>query len=425
MTLRLRPAAVLVLALVGASAVAQTLEPVPFPPYDPDVEWRPRVYPEYNCDPLPLHAPDPRELGLAAALAAAERRGLSPNGLGDALAWAERASDPAHIPVLKRIVEGYRCADFHVGIAFLAIEAAGEPSEYFLDYALDWAYDDKVAAWAMNALAARGDTTVYEALRASVLQAPRLGPRGRSLHEAFNGLFVVGVEWPSVYAERPLRQRLRISGEMSVRALTAVVYEGPDGPALSVMTTSGNTVGSRMRRDARRLARAYPSVMGAVLRAYQDTARVRLAARGVAPEHVPLFLDEVRLQGPELFFPETGPPSPPAVTQAAVRPTVCVDGDARGPRYPSGMALELSYETEEAGAVRVPYGPLNRLDGPWEAGPFAPAPPEVFDPGLPAHDRAFRVPLAPGETVSWTLLGRSVTADAYTERCDGTPPPAR
>ncbi|HEX8387113.1 MAG TPA: hypothetical protein VF576_13065, partial [Rubricoccaceae bacterium] len=108
---------------------------------------------------------------------------------------------------------------------------------------------------------------------------------------------------------------------------------------------------------------------------------------------------------------------PPAVTSALVTPSVCLDGLPGRDAF----AAVLSYTSAEPGPVRVLYGWRNRLVGPWRGSAVeVPLPPEVFFPGGPsdpAPGRQTRVALRPGEAVTWTLLGRTVTASAATARC--------
>ena len=418
---------VLLFTVLGGPAVAQDFEPVPLKPYDPDRP--PGIDPTLDCSAFPRSGPDPRELGLPAALAAAERKELTLGGFGTTLAWAEREPDPAYIPVLKRIVERFRCADYDVNMAFLAIEAAGEPSAYFVEYAQGWERDDRLAGWAMNVLAVRGDSSVYLPLRQVALDAPNRGRFGRVLQNYFS--FYLGgiILWDRLQSAT-VSDQLRYALVAAQKPLGSWVVRGTQGDSLSQVENLRNRYISAIpRRVLRRMGEVYPTATARALVAYEDSARAELAERGVAPEHVLLYMELVRRHSREFAFPSTRA-TPPVVGSAALSPSVCATVSGRrlvlGALPEGSPVARFSYRSDEAEAVRVPYGAGNSLVGPWDSSdPFAPVPPEVFDPGLPAHDRAFRVPLAPGEAVSWTLLGRTVTADAYTARCDGAPAPAR
>ena len=149
--------ALFVAALAMNTALAQpesAFEPVRPKPYDRS--WTYTFDPTLNCDPGPNAGPNPYEIGLPAALEAAERRELTLGGLSATLEWAERAPDPTYRASLRRLIEEYRCATSDVQRALHALEAAGEPSETFVRYAQDWRRDDQLAIRAMNTLAVRG-----------------------------------------------------------------------------------------------------------------------------------------------------------------------------------------------------------------------------------------------------------------------------
>ena len=416
-----------VLMLFGASlpSGAQTFENVPLKPYDPDYDGG-GPDPTLDCE-WPVFGPDPYVLPLPQALARVEARDYSTGGISAVLARAERRPDPAYLPALKRIVEEHRCGENLVEIALLAIEAAGEPAEYFFALARDWRRDDLLAGRALNALGVRGDSAHYAALYGIAAEAPNRARFGSSMRTAFFA-YLAGIDVWGRYARMPIEERIATAAWSSLGPLGAVIV----GDTLSQLNTARNpSVTSVDRRMLRQLGRTHPTATAAALVAYQDTARARLAARGVPARFVPRFVALVEQFGRETAFPADTPP-PPTVEQAAVTLSVCVaplDWPSLG--YPPSaerpsLAAEFRYVSAEPGPVRVAYGPGNRLEA--RPGAAWALPPEVL---LPAGARdlsgrsylhSFRVGFDAGEAVTWTLLGETVTASQWSPRCDAPPP---
>lgn len=407
--------ALLVLALASPVA-AQTFELLPFKDVDP--AWRSETDPTLNCDLLPMSGPDSRAIGLTAALAAAERRELTVGGLGYALTWADREGNPAHIPVLKRIVEGYRCFYDHAELAVTAIESAGEPRDYFLALAANGSRDDHLAASGMNALAIRGDSAAYAPLRSIALSAPQLGKFGVDLAGRFN-IYLGGMRNWAEFETWPVRRQIDFGARSVLDAVRGPVVRTVRGDSVSQQENfNGGSIYAIPRRALRRMARTYPSAVEAALVAYADTARSNLLRRGVTPAQVPLYLTLVERQGRETAFPSNGPPLPPAVTSAAIRPSVCIEASPAG-SVPGRYTAVFSYKSAEPSAVRVAYGDLNSFltsSGPGVS-------PEVFFPDtMPdAPGRQFRVVFSTSDYAFWKLLGRYAFARPDGPRCGGPP----
>lgn len=383
--------------------------------------WQPRYDPTLDCSLLPESSPHPRDLGLAAALAAAERRDLALGSLGYTFEWAEREPDPTLLPALKRLVEEYRCSSGDAGLAMLAVESAGEPVDYFVGYAQNWRRDDRMAWEAMNALAVRGDSSVYEALAAVAAEAPSRGRFGRDLRNAFRH-YRGGLELWRRFEVLPVPKQVEYAAMSAVTALRGVVVRSVSGDSLSLLENEGIGYPDRIRKRAlRRMARAYPSLMEAALIAYADSARARVA-EVAPPEHRALFLGAALPQTYETAFPTgTSPPDAlqrPADLTGTLVASVCVENRAGEDAYePGGLAAVFSYAFSGQRPVRIPYGNVNALSGSGlSAGS---APPEVFfpttDPDAPGQ--TFRIVLRPGTTVTWTLLGGSLTVSSDSYLC--------
>lgn len=377
-------------------------------PYDPTLDCRALTYTGLN----------PRQIGLPAALAAAEQRRLSLDNLGYTLTWADREPDPAYIPALKRLVEQYRCFSGDAGLAMNAIEAAGEPSAYFLAYAQNWRRDDRIASSAFNALGIRGDSTVWDALSAVVAEAPSFARFGFRMQDAFRDYHGGVLTW-SEFERWPVRRQIDEGAYTVVHARGYVVVPGVAGDSLALVENERDSFLNVIpRRILRRMAQAYPSAVAAAITAYEDTLRTTyLAAR--TPEHRALYLAVAAPLAREAAFPSNGPPLPPEVRDPVLAPSVCVEGPAGGPAFgPDGLTAVFSYTSGERDAVRVPYDRGNELTGS-ASGVEGAAPPEVFFPDdeRDAPGRPFRVAFRPGEDVTWTLLGQTATATETTPRC--------
>jgi hypothetical protein len=89
--------------------------------------------------------------------------------------------------------------------------------------------------------------------------------------------------------------------------------------------------------------------------------------------------------------------------------TQCVAQAANG-----SLRAVFSYNNPSGGAVTVPAGAANAVAG----GSGAVTLPEAFATGQ--HNAVFAVPFASGATVTWTLNGQTVSANAATPRCSAT-----
>ena len=386
------------------------------------------VDPTLDCEPFPTVAPHPRELGLPAALDAAVEKRLTLGGLGYVLDWAAREPDPIHIPVLKQIVEVHRCFIGNVELAMLAIEAAGEPSDYFVRYAQDWRRDDRVASAAFNALAARGDSTVRRELEEVAEMAPYGGTFGYSLSNALL-YYNAGVDLNAMFDRWPVPKKLEyVAVREALWPGVAWVHRGVTGDSLSFLENETRTNFTRAiaRKRLRSLAEAYPTAVQRVIVAYEDTLRSQLLERDLTPIQRGLFLDVAVPLATEAAFPSNSSPTPPAFDLRGSVPQittiVCIEEPVETVRgyAPDDLVAVFSYVLEAEGPIRLAYGEANTLRGPWNPlGLLAPIPPEVFFPAdrIDAPGRPFRVAFELGETVSWTLLGQTVTATAETPRC--------
>ena len=218
------------------------------------------------------------------------------------------------------------------------------------------------------------------------------------------------------------------------------VVRGVTGDSLSRMQNEGVGFGSVIpRRALRLLAETYPTATAAAIEVYQDTTRAWLASRGVRPDHIQLRMEPVRRNPTEAAFAATEPPEQRLIESdnkmgdaGPLAPAVCVadhSGALRGKPsapYPEGsLAAVFSYVSRVGEPIRVAYGSDNSLSIPmrYMDAPVKPVPAEVFFPeGSKTYSgqlrsRSFRVAFRPGETVSWTLLGTTVTATANTPRC--------
>ena len=328
----------LALALLSLtpSAQAQAFDYLSPKPFDPS--WEPVPDPTLDCSLLPERGPNPYDLGLAAALAAAERRDLTLGGLGTTLLWAEREADPAHVPALKRLVEEYRCFDGDAHLALNAIEAAGEPSDYFLGLVRDWRRDDTLAGSAMEVLGVRRDSSAAETIRAVALEAPPFANRGTLLNQrqwAYLKALRMWAEFDALPLAEQLRFAMRTNGGV-VR--NGVVIRGVRGDSLSQLENLTVGYGFAIpKRALRQLARVSPSAYAEALDDYEVEARAVLARRGIAAEHVPLFLDLVRQHSQEYADvpplpaePSTSPPDRACEQRASPAPRgrrpCCVSG---------------------------------------------------------------------------------------------------
>lgn len=407
-----------------------------------DFAWEPGFDRSFNCTELPMAGPNPYEIGLPAALEAASRRELTIGGWGIAITWAEREADPVYSPMLKRLVEEYICWSSEAYLAFLALEAAGEPSEYFVRYAQDWRRSDRVAYFAMAALGVRGDSTANAALRAVAREAPSLGKFGANLQNAY-GTYLGGLQTWDRFERRPIdHQLIYAARNATLDAAGGDIIRGVTGDSLSLHENKGNLPSSWIPiRALRLLGESHPTATAAAVAVYQDSARAFLLSRGVQPRHLPLFERQLERYPVESAFPPSDQtPAPPTISRAALgpearvtlEPHVCIadlggvpQGTPGEPFAEGTLAAVFSYASKEKEPVRVAYGSDNTLGVPrLSVGPIRPLPPEVFFPdGSRAYDgqlrdRDFRVAFMPGETVSWTLLGQTVTATADTPRCD-------
>ena len=399
---------------LATAAAAQTFEQLPAKPYDPSWSSEAGVDRTMDCSLLPESGPDPYLIGMPAALAAAERRELALGGFGTTLNRADREPDSAYIPALKRIADQYRCANYHIKVALVAIEAAGEPRAYFLDLVRNWRYNDHLAAAAMDALAVREDSAAYAPLRDVILTVPQKGRFGVDLTSEFN-TYVQGLRSWAWYRNLPIPQQIDVGASViTSEATQGPVVRGVRGDSVGELENyNGSSLHAIPRRLLRQLAQVYPSAVEASLRAYADTAQVKLLARGVTASQIPLYLRIIERNGRETAFPSNGPPLPPAVTSAAARPAVCIEASPTGTK-PFRLTAVFSYSSAESVPVRVLYGPGNTLTAP----PGALSPEVFFPDAVPnAPGRTFRVPLAAGGTAAWTLLGQTVTATSTTRRC--------
>lgn len=369
--------------------------------------------PTLDCRALTNTGLDPQQIGLPAALAAAEQRRLSLDNLAYTLTWADREPDPTYVPALKRLVEQYRCASGTAGLAMSAIEAAGEPSGYFLSYAQNWRRDDRMAFEAFNALAIRGDTTVAEDLRAVAREAPSFGRFGYRMQDGLRS-YQGGVMTWERFRQSTLRKQLELSGLTVLNARGGVVLRGVSGDSLALIEDEqGSYLRVIPRRVLRLLARTYPTAVTETITAYEDTLATRFLANRT-PAHRALYLAVAAPQARQVAFPSNGPPLPAVVASAALTPAVCVEA----PRdRPGDLTAVFSYTSAEPSAVRIAYGAGNDFsNAPGDVSP------EVFFPAAQpdAPGRTFRVALLPDATASWTLLGQTVVAGPATRRCGST-----
>lgn len=438
------------LLIGGGAAHAQPIPDssfvfVPVKPFDPNWTSGTDEPPEaQNCELTPLDGPRPYLIGLPAALEAAGRRELTYYGLVTTFLWAEREADPAHAPALRRLVEDYRCFDFTANLVLLALEASGEPSEYFVRYAQDWRRDDRLADWAMNALSVRADPAVAPALRGVALEAPNRGPYGRNLQQSF-GTYLGGLStWERFHRFPVDAQLLYVVWNAAFASVAGhMPTEDYPDPYLFQSAPGNSSPNVIPRRALRLLSESHPSAMEDAMSVAADSARSILTWRGVPPEERARHAENIRRYPRELAFGGERVPTFPGLTvtsastesqKRGVAPSVCVEAPEQVsspiprfiPPYPEGTLLAVySYTSGLPENARVPYGPDNSLDAPVvKRLPFEPLPPEVFFPdgsrtysGL-LRPRSFRVAFRPGESVSWTLLGQTVTATAETPRCE-------
>ena len=409
----------LLLVAVGFAAPTASAQPV-------GVTGRP-IY----CADLPDDGPDPDAIGLAAALAAAERYDLDVDALGYTLAWAARERDPQHIPVLKEIVEAYRCGAGNAAVALQAIAAAGEPADYFLAYLADGRRDDVLAYHAAGALGSRLDPAMLAPMEAIIATYPDsiffMGPRNRQ----------VGVAVRHAGHDLSLDSlwRRQLSTLDHIRRLV---------PAYSPL--SGGFVGERFvlaetnpwgngaaQSAAERTvlwdyARTHPSAVQQAITEVPDKLAWYMNDRGWPPE-VQAAANAAAMEATTATaFPSTAPPVPPVGTPEVLSVRACRDSFVREhPTVGTVYSAAFVYESAAPDPFLLSYGPANRIvDQDGVEIPFMA--PEVFyaDGEGPRRARLVRVPLAEDGTVTWHLGERSVTVDASSPSCggDGEPPVA-
>jgi hypothetical protein len=376
-----------------------------------------------NCDDLPRYSAHPVDLGLEEALERAARRELAGNELGYALDWAGREPSPALVPALKRIVETYRCWWDVAEVALYAIEAAGEPVEYFLSYAREWDDDDGIAAGAIRALGVRADLSMLSELDSIVAPAPARGRiHGIDLRNAL-GSFRGSVELYDRWTSQPAALMLS----------DVAHYEYANGfPVLLLKDSTGVNLyffdeltylvyvpGAIARRVLRKTAPRFPTATEQAFAVARDTLRAGLI--NLPPDQVDEVVAIVDAKAHQVAFPSNAPPLPDIDTTVAVVPSVCVT-EREGPLWLGETRLDavFSYAFDDPPALRttrppfrVPYGPLNQVSG--GVGGVSP---EVFvSDAAPTLGNPFRVALPEGATVTWQILGQAASADSSTSRC--------
>ena len=370
---------------------------------------------------------DPEGMSLAEALGAAERGDLDGLHLLRTLAHAEYLRDPAHLPALKRIVDAYWCNQGVVESAMLAIEAAGEPDAYFLDCIGDWARREEHAIAAAFVLTVRPEPSYLDEIRAVVDEAPDYGPRDSPLFTMARNYEAIHRP-PGPYGDGDIRR----AAFATMGFVDADWFFDIDGHLQPFEWYPPPPIGASARRALYAMARAYPSRVPEALDLAADSLALVLSERRdhgggtfPTPAQIAEMVAVARQVADAVAFPSTAPPVPPADAGARVEPRlVCVEDAAPGLAPAYDYAARFAFDTPGP-PVRVPYGVGNAVSG--GSGGYR-GQPEVFYTAEAASawgGRAleFRVGFAAGEAVSWTLLGRTVTASAWSPRCGQPPPP--
>ena len=359
--------------------------------------------------PEPGQGPDFTTMSLSEGLQAASRRELDTYTLATVLGEAGRSRDPAHIPMLKEIVDVYS-SDYITEVAMLAIEAAGEPADYFLDYVRDWEKDGFSAIAAANVLAVRPGTQLLDEIREILRDAPYRAPDNASIGNALSNSWKygsVGGPYSAEYIQR-----------LAVGALFPFMY----GRYIDGRFYAGeaDAFEALLQRDLYIAARLYPSQVEAALVVAEDSLRVIFSKDGSPPDPVvfPQMLAIARERGARTVFPATAPPVPAAEPEADIRATlVCVEPS-------DALTLEdyvatFGYTSTLGRSVYIPYGSTNTVSGGTEdyrgQPEVFPTPEEAI--ALMGYETQFRIAFDSTETVTWTLPGGSATASAASPRC--------
>ena len=390
--------------------------------------------PEYVVLPDEFTGPDPDGLPLDEALDLALRARLDVNGLENTIGRAVLHARPRHAPLLKAIAERYRCDGTVSERALLALVFLGEPSAYFVGLAEARVRDGfHRAGIPINVLAARADPAVVDDVR-RVRRLARGTPAERSLnYGSVDGMdpYAAAVRDAALFHARPVADRALDAAAVTLAGyLNSGLLVSETGEFF--VTEFAMTYEPRHAwwlARYREVARSHPTAAAeavdgalAALASGEQTlnvvvdrppgASVPAGVKYTAAELAALTAvarDSVASLAPGLVS------APPVDPGADVRPgPVCVEDHVLW----DGEAVRLArfgYVLSGRDSVRVPPGPSNGVRG------TDGSPPEAFYRGR--GEWVARV--SPGAPATWTLLGRSVTADADSERCDGSPRPRR